>query len=83
MVLSVSQAMFSTASAALSAVIACRATTVSAVIPIPIGTLVEDFMFFFGLTTSASGPYLAMRPMVYPTLRHGPRLRETEALIAL
>lgn len=40
-------------------------------------------MFFFGLTTPASGPYLAMRPMVYPTLRHGPRLRETESLIAL
>lgn len=40
-------------------------------------------MFFFGLTTPASGPYLARRPMVYPTLRHGPCLRVTEPFIAL
>lgn len=40
-------------------------------------------MFLFGLTTPASGPYPTMRPTVRPTLRHGPRLRVTEAFIAL
>ena len=79
MVLSVSRAIFSTPSATLSTVIAYRATTVAAAIPIPIRTLVEAFMFFFGLTTPASGPYLAMRPMVRPTLRHGPRLQVAES----
>ena len=47
MVLSASRAIFSAASAALSIVIAYRTTTLTAVIPIPIRTLVEAFMFFF------------------------------------